>query len=479
MRTGFRQGLRQRGQALIWLLGTMAAAAAVMYGIFNVAQINSAKQKTVNGADAAALAGATVQARMLNLVAYNNRSIMANEAFLIQMLSVESWLGYFKTTANNFGTVADIVGIFIPPVEAIGKFLDETADIADQIRKDVVKPANNAIIKALELSKDGLFFAHGVVLGGGALVAENAAIKLVQANRSNFGTHEDNGLLVDNSPAVRALTFALNEKEWNGFTKRYQANDRGDAKEVLLGSRDGFSTNRPGQPWFNINAGFAGTEKLGGSQLQGYDRWETQDTFELWEKVPCKSGLCKEYQPIGWGRANADDNGNSGGVWSPNRSAQKLAYEDGMDYSHKGWSGVPAVYDVADKKKEDRASLELDFLVAVRRPQANTLTTSQMNVSVANDTVVGSSEMNENLEGNQLSALSKARVYFERPQRGLANDKTGTALWRPDGAKEYGSLFSPYWQARLTDLTAKEKAALLGAMGINPLYAPLTPGGQK
>jgi hypothetical protein len=69
-------------------------------------------------------------------------------------------------------------------------------------------------------------------------------------------------------------------------------------------------------------------------------------------------------------------------------------------------------------------------------------------------------------------------VFFERPQRGLSNDFTGTSLWRADSAKEYGSLFSPYWQGRLVDMSVGEKMALLGAMGMLPDHAIYTPGGQ-
>lgn len=78
----------------------------------------------------------------------------------------------------------------------------------------------------------------------------------------------------------------------------------------------------------------------------------------------------------------------------------------------------------------------------------------------------------------QNTAFARARVFFERPRRGLTNDFTAAGLWRPDGAKEYGSLYSPYWQARLRDLTSGEKIALLGAMGLTPDHALYTPGGQ-
>jgi hypothetical protein len=86
--------------------------------------------------------------------------------------------------------------------------------------------------------------------------------------------------------------------------------------------------------------------------------------------------------------------------------------------------------------------------------------------------------MPERLHGDQLSALAKARVSFQRPQRNVT-DKTASALFREDAAKEHGSLFSPYWQARLVDLTIAEKIGLMTAMGINPASAFVTPGGQK
>lgn len=467
---------RSRGQALIWLLGTMAASVAVLYGVFNTAQMTVGKQRTVNAADASALAGATVQARVLNLAAYNNRAMMANEAFLIQMLSIESWLQYFSTTADNFGTVAQIVGVFIPPVNIIAQFLDRTGDVAEEIHDGLVT-ANDGIITALELSKTAIGAAHLAVINGGSLLAEDAATKVVEANRTHFGTHEDLGVELDKRPAVRAATFVLNAKNWLDFTRQYTKNNRQDSREVLLASRDRFSADRPGEWWTNLNAGLVGTEKRGGSQLKGYDRWETQDTLEVWEKVPCKSGLCKEYQPIGWGRSNADKDGGMGDTWSPNRSAQKLAYQEGE--AHDDWTGTPSVYDVRDKTAKSRANLGVDFVVAARRVRTATLTTSQLGMGQATPSVTGSADVKERLEADQYTALAKARVFFERPQRGLANDFTASSLWRDDSAKEYGSLFSPYWQARLVDLSTTEKAGLMVAMGMLPDKAVYTPGGQR
>jgi hypothetical protein len=474
---------RMRGQALIWLMGTMVACAAILYGVFNTAQITVAKERTINAADAAALAGATVQARVLNLAAYNNRAMMANEAFLIQMLSIESWLQYFSNTADNFGTVADVVGIFIPPVKILGQILDKLGDVAEEIHDGLVKVDENAVIPLLEGLKGAIGLAHTVVINAGGLLAEDAANNVTKANRTHFGVHQDIGVEIDNRPAVRAATFFLNESQWLAFTSRYTNNNRQDAREVLLASRDRFSTDRPGEWWTNIKAGLVGTEKRGGSQLKGFDRWETQDTLEIWEKVPCKSGMCKVYQPIGWGRSNADEGATAGDVWSPNRTAQKLAYTEserhgGHTEKLRNWSGIPGVYDVKDKSSKARANLGVDFLIAVRKSRAALLTTQQLGMGASTSAVTGSADMYERTEADQYTALSKARVFFERPQRGLINDKTSSPLWRADSAKEYGSLFSPFWQARIVDLTPAEKVGLLAAMGMTPDKAAYTPGGQ-
>lgn len=79
-----------RGQAAIWLLGMLAASAAVMFALFNTSQTIVGKVRAVNAADAAAMAGATTQARQRNLVAHTNRAVIANEVLLIRMLSMAS-----------------------------------------------------------------------------------------------------------------------------------------------------------------------------------------------------------------------------------------------------------------------------------------------------------------------------------------------------------------------------------------------------
>ena len=474
-----RLGRMRRGQAIIWLLATLAASAGVLYALFNVSQITVGKQRAVNAADASALAGATAQARLLNLMAYTNRGMVANEVFLIQMLSTESWLQYIEKTAGNFGTVLDIVGL-IPPLapfaKPAGKILDKVSDIAGKARDTLKDKVIPPMITVLELAKTTLKLTQGAIHLGGGLLAEDAAKSIVAANRSNFGGRQDAGLAIADTGAVRAATFLLNEKNWLEFTKLYDKNERTDGRNILLASRDNFSASRPGRGWLNFSVLVAGLEKHGGSDLKGFDRWETQDTLETWAKVPCKAGFCKEYVPVGWGRSNADKSGTAGSTWAPNRTAQQLAKNDGG--KHKDWTGVPALYDIKDKTVAARDKLGLDFIVAVARPGANDFSTEGLGMGAQLVSRLGSPHMPRRQEAGQNTAFGKARVFFERPRRGLTNDFTATSLWRPDSAKEYGSLYSPYWQARLRDLTAGEKVGLIAAMGLTPDKAIYTPGGQ-
>ena len=53
------------------------------------------------------------------------------------------------------------------------------------------------------------------------------------------------------------------------------------------------------------------------------------------------------------------------------------------------------------------------------------------------------------LTGAQSAAISSVEVFFERPDAGNA---------RHPGRRELGSLFNPYWQARLAPVSAAARA---------------------
>jgi hypothetical protein len=58
--------------------------------------------------------------------------------------------------------------------------------------------------------------------------------------------------------------------------------------------------------------------------------------------------------------------------------------------------------------------------------------------------------LEDGTEGSHVKAISKAHAYFSRPKK---------LFPRPDGKTEYGSLYSPYWQARLLPNSLLEQGA--------------------
>ena len=62
----------------------------------------------------------------------------------------------------------------------------------------------------------------------------------------------------------------------------------------------------------------------------------------------------------------------------------------------------------------------------------------------------------DNAQNNKMSGLASAQVYFSRP-RALFPRQVDP------GYRELGSLFSPYWQARLVDTPRSVKLAVFGA----------------
>jgi len=69
----------------------------------------------------------------------------------------------------------------------------------------------------------------------------------------------------------------------------------------------------------------------------------------------------------------------------------------------------------------------------------------------------GNLDVGDGTAANCMRALAKAEAYFSRP---------ANLFPRGDGLAEYGSLYSPYWQARLLPNTSGEQSASLILHGL-------------
>ena len=479
-----------QGQALVWFLATVAACAAVLYGVYNVGQVTSAKQKVVNAADAGALAGAIQEARVLNLMAYGNRSMVVSDALVAQMISLDSWMRFVQTTTQNLSTVTRMIPVGLTQV--IAQLLQTASRAVEQVEAVYGEVFLPGAITALEARKKIVMLTNESLYASGAVVAQSVSSQVVSANRTSFGGRTDQAPqhLGDwGAAAVRAE----NLNEWRKFSKRYAGGERDSAAFVVQASRDEFSmkglddkgkritdAGRNGNALTNLRVSALGVrlEKRGGTRLIGFDRWEAQDTLDLRSQKSWWGGWRGDESTlaIGWGRVDAGSGGHL--QWGGTRAQIEAIHQSPRFLQ---WSGISVVRDLTDEAKQ---SPTLGFMTVAFKPRAATPTTGSMGVAPQPAaSVMGSAQMSERLLADQVSAISVAQVYFERPQRGMgdwtADAWSGHAsLFREDAHKEYPSLYSPFWQARLAPVKDKHQQAVLAGLGapalaLSPVFRAL------
>lgn len=101
---------RESGQAAIFVLLLIPTAIAATLLVFNTGQVTASKLRVQNAADAAAFSAMELQARQMNLDAYLNRAMLANEVAIGQAVSILSWSRYAKSVGNNIQPVFQALG---------------------------------------------------------------------------------------------------------------------------------------------------------------------------------------------------------------------------------------------------------------------------------------------------------------------------------------------------------------------------------
>lgn len=447
---------RSQGQVLVWFLATVAASAAVLYGVYNVGQLTVSKQKVVNAVDAAALAGSVQQARLLNLMAYGNRSMLVSDALVAQMVSLDSWLRYVQTSTRNLGIVTKL----LPGVgQILSQVLTSAARMIDRVEDAYGGRFLPSAILSLDTRKQAIELANSALIATGAIMARKVSRQVVLANKTDFGGRSDQ------SPQwglEQGVFDARNMLQWSRFSRKYSGAERTDASYVVRESRDDFSreSGRHGNSLTNFSLLGVNLEKRGGTRLIGFDRWEAQDTLELKTKHLFRTKVI----PVGWGRADA---GRGGHLYWGSSVARKLAFESMRVLP---WSGVSEVTDLTESARRNPT---LEFVIAAFRPKGATATTGSIRIAPGEgSSILGSAQMDEKLLSDRVTAIGAAQVYFERPQQGIGDWTAqawggGSSLLRQDPYKEYPSLYNPFWQARLAPVKEIDRAILLGALNFS------------
>jgi len=516
-------GVRQRGQAMVLFVVSLLVLGIGLIMLFNTGQAVTKKVELVNAADAAAYSAAVQQARAYNLVAYMNRAEVANEVAVAQIVTLYSMTNYVLSATKNLKEAARDLSyaLYVAAIFTEGATLPVAN--AFQRASQMLGKAQTAITNARNGMQSPFAMAIRLLseeLNGAYSFASNTIVKLTSADSALLAKE-----IVDKNTSGKAKIGAgglallvIQYGEAQAYTKHYslRKTPNGDTygadryANVVMEARDGFSRQRNGEVLFGVIKKRGGTDVVTSSRgRRYYDSWVGADTLNFYLNLPWPFHDID--LPLAWGGAAGTNQtqggfsrvamqgyGNGKGWTSPytvenglhidryagavdNHSAgRKVRNDPAVGETGKGWLRGYAGLQDYDDIKDDKATVPylngksaaqngvkaLDvgpvFTVAVEQDMDTVRTSSNINgIGGPPDFDVPDKAISD-----KMTALSSAQVYFDRP-RGLFDNIL-------DSRREMGSLFSPYWQARLVDTPCRERQLIAVSYGS---VAPCMPVG--
>lgn len=427
-------GIRDRGQALIVVLAFLATLTGGFLVVFSVGQSVNDKIRLVNAADAAAFSAAQWQARSLNYQAYLNRAIVANEVAIAQMVSLRSWSRYMDRTISN----AARIGSFVPPIAASLQALERGWGAVDRSIASVA-PLEGALSRwNVDVLANAQAIAHQQApIAAAELVTQVARLQEPRAE-------------VD---AATRMLQVRNASQWqHRFTARYQrgSGDQRRYVNLLMDARDGFSARRTAD--LLPAASPVEVSRRGGTDLLAEYAWRGLDTLAAHIDLV----VTEQEIPLGWGAAEqrrlpVAQRGEHGNSLRRNPRTSRLALREMVPA--QSYRGVPEIRDVIQPARRDERRLA--YSVSLRMPQQAIATADRVLVPRGLSGVAGEpARFVPEFSDSALHAMGSAEVYFRRP------------VSRTDRRREYASLFSPYWQARLSTAPDSDRQLIASQRGL-------------
>lgn len=438
----------QRGQVLPLTLVLLPMVLAVVFYMFNSGQLVQEKIGLTNTADAVAYSAGVYEARVLNYDAYANRAMVANEIAIAQAVGLASWTRYASMAAVNLPTSPPVLGwpTPAPPVSYLAMIpwanpatlipalqqvrLNQVAIL--QMLADAVK-AHDQAIKSLKAAQAAV---HGA---GNATALANRKAVIDQVATLN-------------DPTVTANILPGSD-DFAAFTQYYGLTKRQRMLEAVLNSREEFlrdpdpALDIQGRNWeagdrpecpanLDPNLEKSGSTEIIGNEIggntMGYNRWLSKDELIYYYPVitPILDG---DGNIIGY---DCYINSKVVATGSANSLSTTLpVVEQGA---------IPEFYDLSVSALTSYDP-KTQLAIRVTKPEDS----QQYSGGTSAVKPAGSLALyNGNHAGAVSAAVAKVEVFFERP-----DDFTLTG-----GAKQRGSLFSPYWQVHLVPIVDTERA---------------------
>ena len=427
---------RQTGQVLPLAVVLLLAVAALLFYMFNSGQLVQEKLRLTNTADAVAFSAGVFEARMLNYDAYTNRAIIANQIAIGQAVALASWSRYM-------GTSAATIGPYLHLIPGVGTTLAEAMSQIESAM-DTLTPALASAVSVHDSAIQALALAQKLMHGPGDTLALASRLALMQR------------VTKDNDPQAVVDPVPIGD-DFAGFTREYAARDeRRRMGSLVSDSREAFLTSR------NWNFGLVvlchGIElrKRGSTELIDLvDGWKSMDTLSAHRYRVRRLRCRRSERPIGFGTAASDDElvdraYTYAGSRRTNPRASAIAdsaagIAEGFPPGSSGGGAIPAFRELSDRALA-MATPTTRLTIRVTKPAA----AQRFSGGASSVKPAGRLQLFDGaLAGGHSAAISSVEVFFARPDAGNA---------RHPGRSELGSLFNPYWQARLAPVSATARA---------------------
>ena len=514
---------RQRGQALVFISVTTVVVLLAMLVMFSTGQLAAHRMKLQNTADAASYSGALVQARDLNFASYMNRAMVANQVAVAQITSMTGWArslndtynGDFYSIANTLANLSTMSWMWNTPVNV---YKPVTRGL-----KNALDVGGKAMVVLLDILIDALHFAQLGYHVGMTVTIPETVDNVVSANDANASLSVLGwaGSILNTAQHyqfIKAFKPPQNEDGDQRFAKVVDASmdlftkNRTLPIPMWLPTPLLIDVTRPFTPgvgplvMFYFHSGGSSLKSVSGNankNMYGYGAADASGLFVIFDitisilGIPIPIIFPLPPLPAGAGFAWAGNNAWSSDMFtSPETQYVKHRNSDNdgpdsaaaVEYGGAYFNPMTAItywirasegqgsanrldtraflrdyYDVKDNATgatsnqalaaagtNDHPNLKAPPLfIEIERPSSTVATSSSPTFRVGGG-AGGQLDLPDRTEGNKLRAMSKGECYFSRPK-----DLFG----RGDGKTEYGSLYSPYWQAHLVSNSIVEQAA--------------------
>lgn len=385
---------RVKGQILPLILFAIAIGGVMLVIMFNVTQKVTDKTISSNAADAAAYSGGVWAARQLNYMAYTNRAMVANHVAAGHMIAYVSWTRYVESTTSNINQIAR----FIPYLNAVVAALEEYSTVvreAAEYTAEIMIPAIDTVNLLYATSQ------YQAQLDLNPTQVESIMRTVVEAHDPilRFNNTSDLNGSSGNSykPVIDAAITVYRAKLLGAVEILSPGDDDNEMSNLVELSYAGSTRWLNNRKWHEtLVPGLYELKKEGSTHHEldtdlGY--WKADDALKFGQWTP--KGW--SWSTIGWGRADTDE-----------------FYED-----------YQGIHSYARKRSDPDEELYIDLVTLATKFDNETVPRTVMDIDS---------------KGTVISGYSKARLYFEKPATGFAND-----------TPQYSNFYNPFWKVKLVE----------------------------